>query len=265
MTQQINIPNSTDEITPEWLTMALRDGGGTVDGETAVVTITATRFGQDESFAGGTLLHLTITYNTSTQSLPPTLVAKLSPKDPAMRQQNKGINEREIRFYVELAAGQNNLPIPLVYYGAFDDETGASILLLEDLTDFRAVKYVEGCQQADAEQVVQALAQIHALWWNSPQLADLNGMEMLDDFSLRECWLHYAQKVSEILPDFILPDSFMVFGQQVVDNEITIFKQLLDTDAMTCIHRDFHVDNVLFGARATDSTVRILDWQFAGK
>ena len=262
MTKIEEIPQDLDSITPEWLTTALRSSG-TIE-NTTVRSITSLRIGEDESFTGGALLRLEINYDKVEQGAPSSLVAKLSPADPGMRLLMKIANGREIHFYTKFAA-QSNLPIPHCYYGDFNTKTGACILLLEDLSDFQAVEFIAGCEPEDVEHVVRALAKIHAYWWCSPQLEEMEGTSILTEFPLGEVWTQYPQKVVELLPDFFIPDTFFAMGQYIVANQGSIFSRLMEADPITCIHRDIHVDNILFNRQADGIPAKILDWQIVGK
>ena len=78
-------------------------------------------------------------------------------------------------------------------------------------------------------------------------------------------WSQYPQKVAELLPDMSIPDTFFAMGQHLAENEFSIFNRLPETDAITCIHRDIHVDNILFSRQADEPPEKMLDWQSVGK
>jgi thiamine kinase-like enzyme len=257
-----DIPRDSDSITPEWLTAALRSSG--TIGEANVHSITSIRIGEDESFTGGALLLLEIGYDAVEQGAPTSLVAKMASPDPDMRLLMKNANGREALFYTKFAA-QDNLPIPGCYYSDFNAETGAFILLLEDLSHFQAVGYIDGCGPNDVISVVRALAKFHSYWWGSPQLEDMGGTSILAEFPFNELWAQYPQKVSELLPDIIIPETFIAMGQYIAANELSIFNRLMETGPITCIHRDISVDNILFNRQSESIPAILLDWQIVGK
>ncbi len=261
MKTALSIPHGPDSISAAWLTEALKKGGALRDA--AVVSFTKKPIGEDESFTGGTLMHFELKYSIPEPTAPRSLIIKLSPTDPAIREALKGNYQREGAFYTEFAAGRN-LPIPYCYYGDFDSETGEGILLLEDLSRYRLVAFAAGCEPKDVEKVIRALATIHVEGWNSPQLKDLSGAEIIIDYPFADLWSQYPQKVAALLPELTLPDSFLAIGQYVADNAQSIFNRLLESDPLTCIHRDIHVDNVLFGVHDGDTPAIILDWQGFG-
>lgn len=257
------IPRNPDSITPQWLTAALQSNG--TIGEAIVDSFTIKFIGEDESFSGGALLQMEINYCGDEQAdAPASLIAKLSPNDPEMRLLLKDLNSRETYFYTELAPQSNPL-VPRCFYSDFDAETGECILLLEDLSHLHAVAFTAGCEPKDVEHVVQALARFHAHWWDSPNLKELGGASILSEIPFSEVWPLYREKIAALLPGFLIPDTFFMLGEHVAANEFSVFNRLLESEPITCIHRDIHVDNILFSQQADDSPVKVLDWALVGK
>ncbi|WP_420629969.1 phosphotransferase [Candidatus Leptofilum sp.] len=263
MPKILEIPTTAEEITAVWLTNALKSTW-IIGAETAVTSVTKTRIGEDEGFTGGTLHCCQLTYNTPTEKAPDSLIAKLAPTDPELRAAFKGSNRREVCFYTELAA-QSNLPVPHCYFGAFDSETGATILLLQDLGYYRMVEFATGCKPQDAQYAVQALATIHAQFWDDPRAQNLSGADGLDEFPMAELWSQYPQIVAELLPEIVIPPQFFAVGDMTVKNMDFLLNQLAEVAPITCVHRDCHVDNILFGVNEGDAPALILDWQSVGK
>ena len=266
MAKTVNIPNHVEEITAVWLTKALQANGvvAALTAETAVATLTQTRIGTDESFTGGSLIRCEITYTSPHTDTPCSLIAKLSPTDPEFRMLFRETNRREVGFYTEFAA-QNNLPVPHCYYGDFDDETGASILLLQDLGHYRMVAFADGCQPQEVQNAVRALATIHAQFWNDPRLQTASGIDILAEFPFVELWSQYPQAVAELLPDVTIPSHFFALGDTIAANISSLLNYLMETAPITCIHRDCHVDNILFSINEGDEPAIVLDWQGVGK
>jgi thiamine kinase-like enzyme len=262
MAKSKDFPPDPNSITPFWLTQVLRNAR--VIKNTTIKSFIKSRIGEDEGFTGGNLIRFEINYAPLEKEAPRSLIAKFSPTDPELRAIFRAVNSREVHFYTELAS-QSDLPVPRCYYGDFDAETGASILLLQDLSHFQAVELITGCEPEDVEHVVRALAKVHSHWWNSPQLTEMSGVSILAEFPFSELWSQYPQKVGELLPDMLIPDSFFAIGRHIAANVLSIFNQLYETNPITCIHRDIHLDNVLFGRQSSDVPVLLLDWQGVGK
>jgi len=263
MSEIINIPTTLEEFTPAWLTKALREEG--VIGDEAIVSsLTKTRIGEDEGFTGGALIRCQLAYASPAESAPHSLISKLSPADSELRAVFKNVNRREVSFYTKFAV-QDNLPVPHCYHGNFDEETGASILLLQDLDQHRMISFANGCEPRDARHAVHALGMIHAQLWNDPRIQILSGVDILNDFPFAELWVQYPQAIAELLPEFAIPTQFFATGDAVAKNISSLLSYLMETAPITCIHRDIHVDNIIFGVNEDDKPALILDWQSVGK
>jgi hypothetical protein len=113
-----SIPESADELTPEWLTAALR-ARGVLQGA-RVKDVRREILGEGEGFIGQ-IVRLHLRLDRPEEGAPDTLIAKL----PIGLDQNRalgellGAYEREIRFYEELA-GEVGLRSPRCYYAAMD-------------------------------------------------------------------------------------------------------------------------------------------------
>jgi thiamine kinase-like enzyme len=256
------IPASPDEITPHWLTTALRNAQTITTARVTAADLT--RIGEDEGFTGGSLYLIKLRYDHLEANAPTTLIAKLSPSNPEMRAIMGAANQREAVFYQTLATPQN-LPVPHCFHADFDPQTGASILLLQDLSGFRTVSFVNGCGPADAKHVVEALAKVHAQWWNSPKLAPLSGAAIVQEFPFSKLWADYPARVKSLLQDTELPASFLELGDHIARNQTAIFTNLLEVAPITCLHRDIQIDNVMFDASKPNAGAILLDWQLSGK
>lgn len=106
--------------------------------------------------------------------LPHSLIAKFPTADPNNRPTGDalGIYEREVRFFRDIAPG-TELRLPHAYFADMDAATGAFVLLLEDLARFEMGDQVAGVSVARAERIVDGLADLHATWWERPELYDL--------------------------------------------------------------------------------------------
>jgi len=236
------LPEGPEGLTAAWVSDVLQRD---------VRSVTVTRIGEDEGFTGGALFRL--------QAESSSWVAKLSPSDAPMRATFAAANRREVMFYTGLGRG---LPVPDCAYCAFDPDTGASVLLLQDLAAFRAGRFVDGLSAMETRSVVAALADIHARWWNAPQVASLSGVDLLDEFDFASCWPAYPNALARILPDMALPDRFLALGDHLAANAKVVFGALMEQGPCTVLHRDCQADNVMF---ASDGSARILDWQILGK
>lgn len=191
------IPSSLDDLTPDWLTGALRSSG--VIGEDAEIdSVSSVVLGTGEGFAGD-LARLTVTYRRGTG--PATMVAKIptSIVDNRRGSEMLGVYEREIRMYQLLLPGLG-LPVPRLYYADVDPnpewekqmeavrraeklpiwflrflawilrrfvkpEARLSVLILEDLDGAEIGDQVSGTSVERVGAVLDVAARMHARTW----------------------------------------------------------------------------------------------------
>ena len=256
------IPTTPHDITPDWLTAVLRRS--TTITQARVAAATVVRIGVDESFTGGGLYRIVLTYTPPDPAAPSSLVAKLSPLDPEMNAIMRISNGREVGFYLSVQ-DDRDLPVPRCYHADVNADTGASVLLLQDLSHFRATAFIKGCGPAAAKRVIEALAVLHAHWWNKPALAPLSGADIVREFPFAKHWADYPAKVRSLLPEIEIPLSFLKLGDHIARNEAAIFEPLMERAPLTRLHRDVQADNVMFGPVKGKVCAKIFDWQLSGK
>jgi len=255
-----HIPKAASEITPEWLTVALRAGGSV--GDVTVEDVRLEALAAGVGYMGEVVrLHLA----SSGGSAPATMIAKVPTQDPTLRAMMKPtrVYEREARFFDEIAAG---LPIrvPACYRAAFDLDADDYLILMEDLGDTPTGDQAVGVSVDDADRVLRTLARFHAHFWGNRNglasfdfVPDTNGA--LNKFGegiyaaslpgFMDGWGHL------LVPE--MQDPAARFGPNV--------PQLLDrlfAMPSTLVHGDFRADNLFFG---TDSAGRpeitVIDFQ----
>jgi hypothetical protein len=125
------IPLTHDEVTPEWLTAALRSGGAL--NAARIVEIAAETIGEGVGFVGD-IARLRLSYDEQEACAPATIIAKLPTMEPRRRMMGAAARffEREIRFYRDIAPGID-VRTPRCHYGASSPGDGRHVLLLEDL------------------------------------------------------------------------------------------------------------------------------------
>jgi hypothetical protein len=153
---------SIQELTPRWLTHTLRASGALPAGEVVSVTQTNTRHMVSRNY------FLTIDYTPDAPvSAPRRLFFKMS--DPA----KQPLNATEVDFYARVAAAMPDPPIPRCYSAEFDAEAGSYHILLHDLSETHTNnEFPLPARIPHAEQMVDALADLHAFWWDHPHLND---------------------------------------------------------------------------------------------
>lgn len=180
------------------------------------------------------------------------------PRQAAIKFASSGPTAREIIFF-EHCAADTPLRLPEFVAGAVDHEADRGVVVLQYLSDLRQGDVLAGCTQAEAITLAKMLARLHAAWWGAddaatPPLAKLGDdptaspgiregrlAPFLDRFGESLSW-----SMSQLLED--LPE------------RLSLAHQELWTGPMTLIHRDWHLDNMLF---APSGEPFVIDWQGA--
>jgi len=160
-----------DPITPDWLTAVLRQAGTLEHG-------TVTKVDSEKIDA----------FNSATSRLFAQYSAEATPDAPARLILKRNIAAKwaiedgaeEVKFYTFVASLPEHPRIIVpCYAAAYDEKSGDSYLLLQDLsathqpprTREQQIGLVEGVPSAaDLASVVEALARLHAYWWEHPLL-----------------------------------------------------------------------------------------------
>lgn len=250
-------PVKPEELTAEWLTRVMRESGVLArDGR--VASFSAEAIGLEKGIIGS-LARLSVTYSPDGMHGPRSLVAKSSHPDDARRQEigvRFGVFEREVRFYKELASSVG-VRVPSCYFAAFDPETQHSVILLEDLSGDVGDNEA-GCNPRMAQRAIEAMATLHARWWNSPALAALTWLrrdaQTNSDVgaAVRERYSMFRERLGHAVPDHMWPllDRMAVEPPPVVPGLATL------------IHGDASANNMCFN---NDGSVILFDWQLAGE
>jgi hypothetical protein len=255
------IPTTPDELTPSWITEALREGG--LLGDATVVSAPCEVLGQGAGFIGQ-IARITLTYDRTVEGAPATMIAKMPALDPGARQLAGlyGLYEREYRFYRELA-DEVTFRTPRCYYSDGDAENVRYVLLLEDLSaSGRAGDQVSGCNAEEARIALSHLALHHARWWQHPRLAQIPwlqpGIDLVNgamEQSYPTAWEKTLVLFGDRMPQAIR-DVLPTLGRR-----ITALMEPLSRGPMTLMHGDYRLDNMFFGNSGCGYELAVLDWQ----
>ena len=266
------IPQTLGELTPEWLTVALRTEG-------VIESANITGYTSEVIGAGliGSVARLTLEYDCLVSGNPTTLIVKLPTTVAKNREIGEhGDYEREMRFYQELA---DSLPVrcPRCYVVRFDEDSVALsdrrigtkpgrrfLLILEDMAPARGGDDIAGCGVNQATAVLRTAARLHASYWENARLAEL--------------WWAWQVGGSSPSSQRLYVDSHPVFLDHYRDqlprhmfgqldwlaehgNEL---QQRLSELPRTLLHVDFRLDNLFFSDATADAEVTLFDWQTPG-
>jgi aminoglycoside phosphotransferase (APT) family kinase protein len=237
------IPQTTSEITPQWL------------GHVLGVAVESVRV---ECADNGTTGRATIAIDYAQPcELPARLFVKLPPADVRQRAfvTSNGMGIREARFYQQLSA-DFPLRVPRCYFADQESTGERYIMLLEHLQDsgctFRnaASRYSLGYLR----EVLAAFASLHAYYWQSPRFdTDLSWVGPIRQHEIARQLLARALSAHGAS----MPPIFSQLCELYLDHENAIHS-LWRQGPVTLIHGDVHDGNLFYDERR--GVPGFLDW-----
>ena len=256
----LRVPEGLSDLPPCWLTKALNAGPDS--GRPSVTGYSVESLAEGKGFMNQ-LFRLRLHFDSGPADLPDTVIAKLPSADPMLRTvfDRLGQNQREVRFYRELANGPL-MRTPRVYHSAIDPATGDTVLLLEDLSPLRQGDSVAGCSLGEARRCIGQLARFQASWWDSPLLGDLDWMPLRETDAVAYvqiypgAWAALIEKAGDAMPP-----GLRVLGDHLI-TDVRRIKALLTRPPRTVVHGDYRLDNCFFSTNADSQQAVVLDWEF---
>lgn len=252
----VQIPNSHDEITVEWLDEMFRAAGADVE----VKSFRRRPMGEGVGMMA-TLELIDLEYARG--SGPDTIVVKLKAVNDANRAVALAfdIYQREVLFYRDIA-DQTSAGTPAVFLAHVDGPENFA-LVLEDLSGYRLGDQVHGCHRSDAEAAVVTLAKLHAPFWDDVDRPEFEFIPYdtpsVHGDALRDgChagWDPMVAAFGDAVPDFMLDvkDRFLA--------AVPALQEWLASSPSTIVHGDFRMDNLFFGIDEGHLDMMVIDWQ----
>ena len=249
----VAVPESFDDITLDWLQTAL-DEGGVLDVDLASVHVEPMH---PSKGLIGDLATLHLTYQSG--SGPASLVLKLPAASPDSRQIGEmlGAYRREVAFYRHVAPLATTTQLPTCFYAGEDEAERRWALVLEAI-DADEFDYFAGATAGQATAAIDALADFHALWWQSPTSFEwMPGFDVAGVGGLQGAWLHnlptFVDRYRDSLPG-ATADWVLDFAPRLSE-----WSARAATEPLTMVHSDYRLDNLLFEG----DKVTMIDWQTA--
>jgi hypothetical protein len=246
--------SSPEQVTPAWLTEALRESGHLDRGEVVAVRPAA---GRGPAITGGPGFRpshrLVVRYSSDT---PPSAPSRLYLKAAEGR-----TDRREVAFYTSIATAMPDPPAVTCYHAAHDPETGAYHLLLEDVSETHGV-VVEPeapATRADAERMIDALAWLHACWWNDPRLEAAGGLS--DAPLIRDEWAFDLAGFVDYMGDRLSGQRSGIYERVLASLSGLLRRRLAAENGLTLVHDDAHVWNFLLPWDRGAGRVYLVDWE----
>ncbi|RPJ39583.1 MAG: DUF1679 domain-containing protein, partial [Chloroflexi bacterium] len=252
-----NLILRSEQITPEWLTGVLRDMGTLLRGHVTCVTTV-----QEQPAFASILSRLEVTYSgDSSPDAPKKLFLKISNPALAPGEFDPGQLKREIDFYSLVAPLMDRAFVIPCFSVAYDPPTGAVHLLLRDVSDTHAACLTPS--KHTCELAVDALACLHASWWDHPRLGKDIGKYPTPEERTQD-WLDAEKSTAGFISAVgdQLPPAFRAVYERVLPALPALFQRHATGRNLTLVHGDAHLGNFLFPIDPAAGSVYLLDWQF---
>lgn len=251
------IIDAIDQVTPDWLNAVLRDSGALPRGSVASVDP-----GAGQSTFASTTWRLALTYSADAHpAAPGRLFLKLSSPALAPGDADPDHVRKEIAFYTTVAPAMGaGMTIPC-YAAAYDPATGASHLLLRDVS-----AVYDACLtpiRRNCELAIDALADLHAFWWDHPRLGEDIGSYPTPE-ERQQGWRD-AQTCATAFMAALgdqLPAPWRAVYERVLPALPGLSRRHATGRNLTLVHGDAHLGNFLFPRAPEAGAAYLIDWQF---
>ena len=268
---QFRIISAASNVTPGWVTRALHRNGIATDTDVGAVRVVLSK-----KLPVSSVHRLAVEYADGKNDghRPRTLFLKLGGARGEFEATD--IAGPEVEFYNELAPGIGCPPLIRCYDAVFDEETGRSHVLMEDLTEtHNQPEQKSAPSEAMSRRAIEALAKVHAVWWKNSAsdlgsgISDCGAGEpavIENASSFNEEWLrNFVEDLGKNVPEF--SDAARLTKKQkeayarMLGAAPRIWGRLLDKNGLTVTHGDLHWWNYLYPNDAARDSVRLFDWQ----
>lgn len=251
------IVDRVDDLTPEWLSAALRSGGLDV----TVVGVEHRPVGTGQMAESH---RLALSYESGPGDGPATLVAKVPAAGPESRAAGaSGGYANEVGFYRDLAATVT-IRVPDCRYAAIGSDMGRFVLLLEDLAPAEQGDQIAGCTVDQARAAVETLAGLHGPRWCDPTLFDVTWLQRVTpetSFFLGEIMRSSTDGFIDRYRDRMIDDDVEMLRIFSVATQDWVATR---SERFGLVHGDYRLDNLLFATEAGGSPAAAVDWQTLG-
>jgi hypothetical protein len=255
-------PKMIEDISARWMTDVLRGAG--ILRRATVRAVDVHAIGQGVGFLSGRA-RVKIRYDHAEEDAPASVVVKLPSPITAGADfaESTRAYEREIRFYREVAP-RTPIRVPRMFATIMDPADGAFILVMEDLQALTAGDQVIGLSRAQVLAAVQAIAPLHALWWNGdqrqalpwvPSVEQQLKMLSLTPDVIRASWPRFLEDFGESLPP-----GGRALGERIIQHLEGILGAFVK-GTRTLVHFDYRADNLFIDDLTRKAPIVVVDWQ----
>lgn len=248
------VPCHPNDITPQWLTVRLKENGALLSGKVASLTTEVA-----EKWYVATTARVSVEYEGCDVEKPPRdFFIKLS--GPDLRYE--GLALKEFEFY--RLPYPSDLPLVPCFDVSHDPESGFSSILLQDLSKTHSqTRWSLPPPLPLCEAAVAALAHIHAHWWGSAPIEGAPSSSAPGHYHAG-----IARHIERLLPNF-----FEFLGDRLTEHQRELMqivceklpelvaKRHADTRNLTVVHGDAHLWNVMFANDPAVDSCFFFDWE----
>ena len=261
MAQRLPIPASPEDITPHWLTEALRSTA-TIDASARVTEISKRTIDTEGAGQSSWGSDLSVAYSDAASDPPRRLFVKgMLPNLEMYAEYALAGFRHELIFYQRIGP-RTDIRVPRFYYGDLSSDPAAAVIVMESLASDEFATMDSGLSLSDAKLVLDELAHLHGRWWNS---AEIDEFPWAADFMKVVAADHYVPRVpgiwkrlKEETPD-LLNDDTRELGDHLVERIGDVWVRLLSAPR-TVIQLDSRIDNVAFRTRSSGRCAVLFDW-----
>ena len=268
------IRDEDTELTPAWLTTALKERGHLPRG-VRVESMEFLNLGEGRGYAGKTLKIFDVKY-TGPTDLPDVFVMKIpnymmesidwgktifSMCDLGFRQENY--------FYDKLHA-KHPIALPKMFWIGEEPNPSPETtmprasILMEIVPDPAMISQIEGTSESDGREFLTALAKIQAVHWNSEELAAADWLMSSDTIgTFKQGVVAEALPRLRGIPEFMAleyAEEFLALLERATPQIATLNAEA-SAHGKTLCHGDARTENCLWPNQRTEGIV-IIDWQF---
>ncbi|MCC6925890.1 phosphotransferase [Novosphingobium sp.] len=250
-----DFPTHPADVTPEWLTARLRQGGLLDSG-----TITAVRWEAIGTGQVGDSARFHLTYDREGAG-PATLAGKFPAADQMSRGTAAafGLYAKEVGFYQQLAP-QLDIRVPRALVAEIAEDGVEFVLIFEDLGPARGGNQLNSCRLADAREAMRQAAGLHAPSWENAAITGLDWLQPKEGQvdQIKALYGNAQAIFRERYADTLEPE-YMAICEELNEGREAWFGQ--ERGVKCLIHGDFRLDNMLFDVQGGAEPIAVLDWQ----
>lgn len=170
-------------------------------------------------------------------------------------------DDYEARFYQAIGDDTEGLAVVPCYDVVIEGEK--SHLLLKDLSGTHEARPPQQLPPvaSECEQIIDGLADLHAYWWDNPQLETTFGGK-LDEAQLRKAYAEDTENYrgfAEFLADRLPPKRRTIY-EKILEKLPNLMIRRYQQNHFTLVFEDVHMGNFLYPKQAGDK-LYFIDWE----